>query len=206
MLTVTAEGRVTSRPDMATISLGVVSEGQTAAAALQNNARLMTQAVAALRRAGVAERDIQTSNVSVSPQYAYVEGQQPRLTGYQANNSVNAKVRNLDNLGRTLDAAVAAGGNQVQGVSFALANPDPVMDQARQAAMRNARARADLYAQAAGLSVDRIMMISEGGGATPMPPMPMMARMAMAEAAPATPVSPGEMETVASVTVVFVLK
>ncbi|MDX2236514.1 MAG: SIMPL domain-containing protein [Hyphomonadaceae bacterium] len=206
MLTITAEGRVTSRPDLAIVSLGVVTEGATAAAALQSNARAMTQAVAALRRAGVAERDIQTTQVSVNPQYAYQEGAQPRLTGYQANNAVSAKIRNLDALGRTLDAAVAAGGNQVQGVTFTLANPDPVLDQARQAAVRNARARAALYAEAAGLTVDRIVAISEGGGGYPAPPPPppmMMARMA--EAMP-TPTAPGELETVASVTVMFALK
>ncbi|MBI1252193.1 MAG: DUF541 domain-containing protein [Alphaproteobacteria bacterium] len=207
MLTISAQGRVVSRPDLATMQIGVVAQGDTASAALQANARQMSQTVAALRRAGVAERDIQTAQVSVNPQYAYQEGESPRITGYEANNMVTAKVRNLDALGRTMDAAVAAGGNRLQGVSFSLDDPDPVLDQARQDAMRKARARAQLYAQAAGLSVQRIIAISEGGGAMPMPPMPMaMARMEMADAAAVTPTAPGEIETTIAVTVMFELR
>ena len=123
LLSVSAEGKSEARPDMATISLGVATEGQTAAAALAENARRMTALTQALRRAGVAERDIQTSNVSVYPQQVYGEGQAPRITGYQANNTVTAKVRNIDNTGRVIDAAVGAGGNTVNGVSFSHADP-----------------------------------------------------------------------------------
>jgi uncharacterized protein YggE len=116
LLTVNAEGMTEGRPDMATINLGVTTEGQTAQAALAENARRMTALTQALRRAGVAERDIQTSNVSVHPQQQYVEGQQPRITGYQANNTVTDKVRRIDSTCRVIDAAVAAGGNTVHGL------------------------------------------------------------------------------------------
>ena len=105
LLSISADGKSEARPDMATINLGVTTEGQTAAAAMAENARRMTALNAALRRAGIAERDIQTSNVSVYPQQQYVEGQQPRITGYQANNSVTVKVRNINNTGRVIDAA-----------------------------------------------------------------------------------------------------
>lgn len=202
LLTVSAEGSSEARPDMATINLGVTTEGQTAAAAMQENARRMSALTQALRRAGVAERDIQTTNVSVSPQYQYRDNEAPRITGYQANNTVNARVRNLDNLGRTIDAAVAAGGNTVHGVSFAHQDPQAQLDAARRDAAREARRRADLYAQAFGLRVHRIVAISEGGGYAPPVPMP-MARM---EAAVATPVSPGEIETSASVSVTYELR
>lgn len=205
LLSVNAEGKVAGRPDMATANLGVVTEGATAAAAMQANAQRMNALIAALRRAGVAERDIQTSNLSVSPQYVYEERQPPRLTGYQASNTVTAKIRNLDRTGATLDAAVNAGGNTLNGVFFSYQNPDAVLDQARTAAIADARRRADLYARAAGLRVHRIISISEGAPMMPPVPMPMMARMA-ADGAASTPVQPGEIETSVSVGVVFELR
>jgi uncharacterized protein YggE len=204
LLSVSAEGRVESAPDMATLSMGVVTEGATAAAAMAANSQRMNALTQALRRAGVAERDIQTSNLSVNPQYAYVENQQPRITGYQATNTVNARVRTLANVGRVVDGAVAAGGNTVNGLSFSHADPDAQLDAARREAARAARARADLYAQAFGLRVHRIVAINEGGGYSPPMPMPMMARMA--DGAQATPVSPGEITTSVSVSVTYELR
>lgn len=205
LLSVSADGTSEARPDMATINLGVTTEGQTAAAALAENARRMTTLNAALRRAGIAERDIQTSNVSVYPQQQYVEGQQPRITGYQANNSVTVKVRNINNTGRVIDAAVGAGGNAVNGVSFSHSDPDAQLDIARRAAIAEARRRAELYASALGLHVNRIVSVSEGGGY--VPPMPVaVERFAAQDAAAPTPVSPGEIETRVSVNVTFELR
>ncbi len=204
VLQVAAEGRVESAPDMATISLGVMTEGQTAAAAMAENARRMNALTQALRRAGVAERDIQTSNLSVNPQYVYAENQPPRVTGYQANNQVTVRVRNLDNTGRVIDAAVAAGGNTVNGISFSHADPEAQLDAARRAAAQNARRRADLYAQAFGMRVHRVIAISESGGYAPPMPMPVMARMELSDAA--TPVAPGEITTNVSVSVTYELR
>jgi uncharacterized protein len=204
LLTVSAEGSSEARPDMATINLGVTTEGQTAAAAMQENTRRMSALTQALRRAGVAERDIQTTNVSVSPQYQYRENEAPRISGYQANNTVNARVRNLDNLGRIIDAAVAAGGNTVHGVTFSHQDPDAQLDAARRDAAREARRRADLYAQTFGLRVHRIVAISEGGGYAPPIPITVTASR-MAEAAP-TPIAPGEIETRVSVSVTYELR
>jgi uncharacterized protein YggE len=178
---VNAEGMTEGRPDMATINLGVTTEGQTAQAALAENARRMTALTQALRRAGVAERDIQTSNVSVHPQQQYVEGQQPRITGYQANNTVTAKVRRIDTTGRVIDAAVAAGGNTVHGVSFSYQDPDAQLDAARRDAIAEARRRAELYASALNMRVVRVVAVQEGGGYSPPIPMPMMARMESAQ-------------------------
>ena len=205
VLSVSAEGKTTGRPDMATINLGVQTDGQTAQAALQANSQRMTALVAALRHAGVAERDIQTSNVSVNPTYEYRQNEPPRLTGYQANNSVVAKVRAIDTTGRVIDAAVSAGGNTVNGVNFSYQNPDAQLDAARRNAIQEARRRAELYAQALDMHVVRVISVNEGGGYTPPMPMPMMAR---AEAAPAPPppVEAGEVETTASVSVVFELR
>jgi uncharacterized protein YggE len=207
LLTVSAEGKVEGRPDMATINLGVTTEAQTAAAALAENARRMTALTAALRRAGVAERDIQTSNVSVNPQQQYRENEPPLTTGYQANNTVTAKVRNIDNTGRVIDASVGAGGNTVNGVYFSYQDPDAQMDLARRAAIENARHRAELYASALGQRVVRVVAVSESGGSQPPWPMPMMARMEAQDAAPPpTPVSPGQIETSINVNVTFELR
>ena len=204
LLTVNAEGSVEGRPDLATINVGVTTEGQTAAAALAENARRSQALIQALRRAGIAERDIQTANVSVYPQQVYGEGQAPRITGYQANNTVTAKVRNIDNTGRVIDAAVGAGGNNVNGVSFSYQDPDAQLNAARRDAIANARERAALYADALGLRVHRVVAVSEGGGFRP-PIVPMaMERMAAADAS--TPIAPGEIETQVSVSVTFELR
>jgi uncharacterized protein YggE len=205
LLSVSAEGLSEGRPDMAIINLGVTTEGQTAAAALAENARRMTALTAALRRAGVAERDIQTANVSVYPQQQYVEGQQPRITGYQANNTVTAKVRRVDNAGRVIDAAVGAGGNTVNGVSFTYQDPDAQLDAARRDAIAEARRRAELYASALNMRVVRIVAVQEGGGFSPPMPMPMMARMEAAQDA-STPIAPGQIETRVRVSVTFELR
>lgn len=205
LLTVNADGTSEARPDMAIVNLGVTTEGQTAAAALAENARRMTALTQALRRAGIAERDIQTSNVSVYPQQVYGEGQAPRITGYQANNSVTVKVRRIDNTGRVIDAAVGAGGNTVNGVSFTHSDPDAQLDLARRDAIAEARRRAELYASALGLRVNRIVSVSEGGGYAPPMPVP-VERFAAQDSAAATPVSPGEIETRVSVNVMFELR
>lgn len=204
ILSVSAEGSVQATPDMATINMGVMTEAPTAAAALSENAQRMSALIAALRRAGVAERDIQTSNVSVNPQQVYRENEGPRVTGYQANNQVNVKVRNLDRLGRTIDAAVNAGGNTVHGVNFSFQNPDEQMDGARREAVREARERADFYAQALGMRVVRLISMSEGSGYAPPIPMPVMARMESADMS--TPIAPGEAETRVNVNAVFELR
>jgi uncharacterized protein len=207
VLVLSADAEVTRAPDLATVSAGVQTDGKTAEAALAENARRMNGVMRALRAAGIAERDIQTSNISLNPQYQYVQDQPPRLIGYQAANTVTVRVRNIANLGRTLDSLVTEGGNQIQGISFSLDKPDAAMDEARAEAMRKARARADLYAQAAGLKVARIVSIQEGGAVPPPMPMPMAAMRLAADAGAApTPVAAGEVGVSATVTVVFELK
>lgn len=203
-LTVSAEARTAARPDIALITAGVVTEAPTAEAALAANAQRMTAVIAAIRRAGVAERDIQTAQLSVNPQMVYAENVPPRVTGYQATNTVNVKVRNLANVGKTVDAVVAQGSNQLNGISFSLDDPDAALDGARTEALKRARARADLYAAAAGLKVHRIVAIAEGGAVEPPRPMPMM--MARAAAMDSTPVAAGEVGLTANVTVTFELR
>lgn len=205
ILSLSAEGRVTAQPDLAELSAGVVSSAATAAAAMADNSRAMTAMVAALRKAGVAAADIQTSNLSLNPQYRYESNKPPVLTGYQASNTVNLKVRNLAGTGALIDAMVTAGANQINGPSFSLASPEAALDEARAAAVATARARAELYARAAGLKVKRIESITEGN-AMPPQPRPIM-RMAMADSvAAAPPVEAGEVGLTVSVNVSFELE
>ena len=192
-LNLAATGEVDVAPDMATINLGVQTEASTAEAAMQANARQMNQVMSALRRAGVAERDIQTSNLNLSAQYDYQQNEPPRLRGYQASNQVTIKVRDLARLGAAVDATVSAGANQINGISFGLSDPTAAENAARQAAVRNLQAKAELYAQATGYRVGRLVTLSEGTSySAPQPPMPYMA-MARAESKDMTPVSGGEL-------------
>jgi len=201
-LTVSGTGEVRAAPDEAQLSTGVVAQAPSAAAALAANARAMNRVFDTLKRAGIAEKNIQTSNFSVSPQYAASKpGQTQRIVGYDVSNTVSVLVDKLDNLGPTLDALVASGSNQIDGPNFAIADPKPLLAKAREAAVKDATDRAATIARAAGVSLGPIVSISEGGGA--VAPQPMM-RMAMsANAAPPTPVAAGEQSVSAEVSITW---
>ena len=112
----------------------------------------MTKVIAAIRAAGVAERDIQTTGINIHPTYRHVENEEPRISGYSANNSVSLKVRDIAKLGEVLDALVASGANNVSGPSFGIDQPEAVYDEARRKALEQARRRADMYAESLGLT------------------------------------------------------
>jgi uncharacterized protein len=192
-LNLNVNSQVKKAPDMATISAGVVTQARTAKAAMDDNARRMSAAFTALKAAGIADRDMQTSGINLSPQYNYVANQRPTIKGYEAANRVTVRIRKLENIGPVLDALVAQGVNEINGPTFGLDNPEAELDTARTEAMATALKRAELYARAAGMRVKRIMTINESGGYEPPQPRPMMvmSRM-MADAAPETPVAPGE--------------
>lgn len=212
VLTLSADGRSTRVPDLAVFSAGVTTQAKTASAALSQNAEQMNAVIAALKASGIAERDIQTSNLSVNPVYGQpradangnVSGD-PVIIGYQATNQVEVKQRKIGNYGKTIDTLVNAGANQVSGPSFQLDNPDAASDEARIEAMKKARARAELYAKAAGLTVKRILTISESGGYAPPQPMVMYARADAMMAKAPSPVAAGEVQVGANVTVTFEL-
>ena len=203
-LNVSAYGETRAAPDMATISLGVTTEGATAQAAMQANATRMNQVMASLRKGGFAAKDIQTSQLSVDPQYAYEPNQPPKLTGYRASNIVTLTVRDLARLGAAVDASVEAGANQMGGISFGLTDPTTAENAARAKAVAALAAKADLYAKATGHRVLRLVSLSEGGGYSPPPPVPMVAMAARYEKAD-TAVSPGEMRVRVDVSAVYEL-
>jgi uncharacterized protein YggE len=192
-LDLSAEGEVKMPPDMATLSLGVTTTAATAAQALSDNAAQMAKVMAALKAAGLAGADIQTSQISLAPQYVYEQNQPPKLTGYQASNQVNITERDLSRLGRLVDAVTDAGANNVGDISFGLANPVSAQNEARVRAVKALEDKARLYADAAGYHVGRLVNLSEGGGYAPSPPRPMMRAMAV-QAAPVTPVETGELD------------
>jgi uncharacterized protein YggE len=204
-LEVSATGEVTRVPDVAVISAGVATRSQTASAALQQNAARMDRVIAALKAAGVAERDIQTSSISLNPEYRYVENQAPKLTGYSASNSVNIRFRDIRNSGKVLDALVAEGANQINGPTLTIDKPEAALDEARSNAIANGRARAELYARALGKRVARVVSISESGRSYPVPPpMPVMME-ARAQAAD-TKIVPGDQKLEVTVSMVFDLQ
>jgi len=204
LLSVSATAEAKRVPDVATISTGVVTQAADANAAMRANATQMDKVMAAIRAAGIGERDIQTSGINLNPNYKYAENQAPTIIGYQASNTVNVKVRDLSKLGKVLDTFVAQGANQVNGPSFEVDKPDEAYDEARIAALKKAQARAQTYADALGLKVRRIVSISEGGASFPQPIM--MGRAMAADAMQKeTSVAPGESTLSVNIDVVFEL-
>ena len=199
-----AYGEARVAPDMATINLGVQTDAPTAAEALKANGVRMNQVMAALKKAGIAERDIQTSNLNLNAQYVYEQNQPPKLTGYQASNQVTITVRDLTKLGGAVDATVGAGANTVNGISFGLADPRAAEDAARLEAVKALQAKAELYGRATGYKAVRLVNLSEGGGYAPAPPpVPMMAFAAKREMADSTSIAGGELKVRIDVSAVY---
>lgn len=230
LLSLTAEGRSRRTPDLAMFTAGVVTQGRTAAEALTENNRRMAAVVAALRRAGVAERDIQTSAISLHPRYSNPEREAmiraretrepyvpppepgaPQIVGYDARNNVQVRVRRVGEMGRIIDTLAAAGANEVHGPNFTVDEPRAALDEARAAAVAEARQRAELYARAAGMRVVRILSITEAGGFYPVQEIMVTgSRIGAMSAAPPPPpppmpVAPGELALGVNVSVQFEL-
>ena len=202
LLTVSGEGEAKARPDQATLSAGVVTDGKTAADALGANSRAMNAVFATLKRLGIPDKSIQTSGINVTPQYPDFNSKQPhRVIGYQVSNSVTVTVDNLDNLGPAIDALVSSGANSLGDISFSIRDPKPLMAAAREDAVKDAIAKADTLSRAAGVTLGPIVSISEGSYAAPPQPMRIMAFTTAVDKAP-TPVAAGEntLSTTVSVT------
>lgn len=196
-ITVNGLGSVTVVPDRLDAVLGVETQGATAEEAVAANAEAMTRVIDALKGAGVAEEDLQTQQVSLFPRYSS-DGQV--IVGYSAVNTVTAKIRDLDAAGRVLDAAVAAGANQVYSLSLVVSEQDEAYRQALQAALADARSKAETLAEAAGVRLGAATSIVESGGAPP-PPIPYAGAAEAAESVKTTPIEPGTQEIQATVTV-----
>ncbi len=201
-VTVTGHAEVEAAPDMAVIQAGAVTQAPTAAAALDANNRVAAQIRKTLAARGVAERDVQTAQFDVSPQYRYDQDgrRPPEITGYQVTHVFRVRVRDVAKLGAILDALVQGGANQMGGVSFGFADPDKLRDQARTAAVADARRQAELYARATNTRLGPVIRIHEGGG--PSGPIPFQ-DVALRSAEAAVPVAPGEQAVGVHVTVTW---
>ena len=205
-LDINATGEVARVPDLAIITAGVVTRSATASGALQQAATRMARVREALRQAGIADRDIQTSNISLEPQYTYANNQPPKLNGYAATNQLSIRFRDIENTGKILDALVKEGANQISGPNLTIDKPEAALDEARGKAVAAARARADLYARSLGMRVVRVVSVSESGGSYPVPPpMPMYARAEAAQAADSK-IEAGEQKVQVNLAVTFELQ
>ncbi|MEL6287650.1 MAG: SIMPL domain-containing protein [Pseudomonadota bacterium] len=207
-ITVTATGRVSATPDIATISTGVETTGETAEQALEENSRAMRRVIARMRELGVPTRRIATENLSVRPNYDRRPQRQqdvptsPRIVGYTVTNSVRIRVDDIGDLGEIVDAVTRIGANRVGQIRFSVRNAESLRDRARERAVANARRRAELYVGATNARLGRVLMIREGSAGF-RPPQPMMME---ARSARSVPIARGEQELSASVTITWALR
>ena len=204
-LDVSAIGEATRVPDLAIISAGVQTLQPTATAAIEENAVRMERVRAALKRAGIVDRDIQTASISLNPEYRYVENQSPVLTGYRASNNVSVKFRDLKRSGAILDALVREGANQLNGPSLTIDRPEEAYDEARIKAIAAGQRRAELYAKALGKRVIRLLSVSESGSMVPSP-MPMAYARDAAMAVSKSEISAGTQDLQVTVSMSFELQ
>lgn len=200
IITVTGEASVSVAPDMALMRIGVTTVGKTAREASEANAKQMTAVLAAIEQSGIPDRDVQTSQLSVQPQYDPSDRGTARLTGFQVTNRVTVRIRNVDAMPMILDRAIAAGANEMSGIEFVVSEHSKILDEARAEAIADARRKAELYARAAGAKLGRVVSITEEGSGAP--PRPVMQAMR----AGAVPVAPGEQTLRSTVTVSYRLE
>lgn len=203
-LSVTGDGSVPVTPDIAEVDGGVATEAKTAREATELNNTAMTEVMKALKNAGVNEKDIRTTRLSLSPQYPPNRSLPTQIVGYRATNHVRVKLRELAKAPIVLDTMIAAGANEIGGISFFVSDPSKPLDKARIEAMADARRKAEIYARAAGVSLGTPLQIVEEGASAPSA---FRQGVAMRAAAPmATPVEPGEQTLRVSVSVTYQIK
>ncbi len=198
---VTGEGSISVAPDVVQIRSGVSTRGKTVREAAETNSKTMAAILTALTESGIPQKDVRTAQLSIQPVYAAQEpGKEQKLVGYSVANHVSAKIKHVEKLGDVLDRLIAAGATEVWNVEFLVSDPAKVLDQAREAAIADARRKAEVYARAAGVPLGRVVSIEEESGASS--PMPMRA---LAQPAPGAhvPIAPGENTLRAVVSVAF---
>lgn len=199
-ITVTGRGEVAASPDMATIRLGVTEQADDARAAMQATSEAVAEILDRLTGLGIAPNDVQTRRLTVSPVWSgYNDRKDRKITGYVASNTISARVRDLTELGDVLDQLLAAGANDFDGLQFSMQDPDPLIDEARKAAVADAMDKAALYAQAAGVTLGTVQSISEQGSS----PRPVMREMASMARDASVPIAEGEVTMQAAITMVF---
>ena len=202
-LTMSGQGEERAAPDTVTLSAGVTSQAPSAAAALSANSAHMQTVFAALKKMGVADKDMQTANFNVSPQMSGgINGEAQRINGYQVSNQVRVRLDDVSRLGAALDALVGAGANQIYGVQFSIKDEAALLDRARAKAVDEAKAKAATYAKAAGVQLGAILSIGEDGISAPRP----MFQTVMVSASRAAPTAAGEESVTANVSIVWEIR
>lgn len=200
-ITVSGTGRVTAAPDQASISIGVQITAPTLAEATKQASDAMGKVLDAIKAEGIDAKEIQTSSYTVNPITNYKEGESPKVTGYQVTNIVTVKVKNLETVGKVLDAGMGAGANYLGGVSFGIADPTKFESDARTAAVKDAMSKAQTLATAAGVKLGKVVAISEGTVNVPQPPLP--SRASAQDSASPGPIETGSLEISADVVMRF---
>ncbi len=200
---VSGEGRVSAEPDMAVLTLGVTREAQSAKEAMDQTSAAVSDVLKTLADAGIEGRDMQTASLSLSPRWDHSDREKPpSVVGYVASNTLSIRVRDLDGLGAVLDDVIGSGANQMNGLSFTMSNPRPIEDEARVKAVQDAKAKALLLAEAAGVTLGPVLTLSEGSSGGPAPIQ--MRREAMM--ASDVPIAAGEVDIRINVTLVFAIE
>ena len=206
-IVVSGEGQATAAPDLALLTLSVMREAKTARAALDANNDAMAAVIAAMKSAGIKDRDLQTAGIQINPRYNYTNkpdgGQDAELVAYQVTNTLSVRIRDIDKTGDILDKAVSLGVNQGGGIAFSNEDPSAAVTEARKKAVADAMAKAKTLAEAAGVSIGRVLEITDQNIAPP--PMPINAK-AFDAAGASVPVQAGENSYAVQVTVTFELK
>ena len=202
-ITVSGTGRVSVQPDVADLRLGVNVSRATVDEARNEAAAKMAAILEAVTKAGVAKKDVRTSMLSVQPRYEYRDNEPPRLAGYELANVVDVTVRNLGKLGDVVDGTLKAGATSMDSLNFRLDHPAPAEKQARMLAMAEARSRADVLAEAAGIAITGVSDVTEGGGLQPPRPYAKAERMMAMAADASTPVETGSLEIAVTVSVTY---
>lgn len=206
-LTVGGQGQATAQPDLATINLGVSTRAATAAEAMARNAEAQAGVIETLKAEGIEARDIQTAGLNLTPVMDYSDnGQPPKLTGYAAQNSVTVRVRDIAGLGAVLDKLIASGANEISGIAFSREDMTATEDEARGKAVADARRRAGIMAEAAGMKLGPLMALSDVPMDSGPMPMPRMAMAAEAKMGGAAPIEAGELAVTTSVTAIYALR
>jgi uncharacterized protein len=203
-ISVTGEASISAPPDRAEIDAGVTSDAKTAREASDANNVAMGKVIAALKTAGVDDREVQTSRLSLQPRYSQNRDAPPQVVGYRASNRVAIRLKDPTKVASVIDTLVAAGANDIGNINFMVSNASRLLDDAREKAVADARRKAEIYAKAAGVTLGAPLSISEGGAAAPV----FRAKMAMpaAMAAAPTPISQGEETLSVSVAVTWAIK
>ncbi len=205
-LNINTSASIKQAPDIATINAGVITQSKSAKTAMADNAVKMSAAFAALKAAGVLEKDMQTSGVNLVPEYVYQENKPPIIKGYQVTNSLNIKIRDMTKVGPVLDSLVAQGINQITGPVFSIDNPEKALDKAREEAILTAVSRANIYAKGAGMKVKRVITINETSDYQQPQPIMMARTMAMKADMAETAVAAGEVNLSVQINVQFELE